>query len=224
IFTMKFVVDLFSQLLTNLQFLQKEYQLIHGNLHFGNIRVKLEPIRMAYSTMRHSSNLTFKIFDFRYASMNIMRPSDQLLRIFNGNIAAKGYLNALPFKPVIDSSLDETYYQITDFLTVQTLAQVRHLGIQYYLSFDTITLIISLLLIPEIYYAIMENLALKMILWDALWHPRDHTKMYTRVTEAMLKGENNYSVIINLLKDVWIKCELTNRLVYLLSDERLHIV
>ena len=224
IFTPKFVIDLFSQVLTNLQFLQKNYQLIHGNLYYNSIRIKREPIKLEYSTMRHTSELTFKIFNFKYASMNIMRPNDQLLKFFNGSTAAKGYLRIFPFKPVIDSSLDESYYQIDDFTSAQSLVKIRHLGIQYYLSFDTITLVVSLLLIPEIYYAIMENPNLRMTLWDSLWHSRDHSRIYTRITEAMLKGTTGfgYADVVNLLKDVWLKCDLTDRLVYLLSAEYLH--
>jgi len=225
IFNEKFIIDMFTQLLVNLQFLQKNYQFIHGNLYVDNIAIRKDKINIEYSTIRHTSDLIFKIRDFSVASMNIKRSSidsPNIIRLFNSNEYAKGYFKLFPFKPVIDNSLDEPYYLIEDFLNVQILAKIRHLGIPYYLSFDTITLVISLMLVPEIYYAVMSNNILKNVIWDSLWHPKDQSNVFNKLTNKMLEGINNFDVIIDILKGTWIKCKLTDQLVLSLSREYLH--
>lgn len=225
IFTESFIIDIFTQLLVNLQFLQKNYQFTHGNLFVDNICISKEPIKIEYSTIRHTSELTFRIRNFSYSSMNLKRypgENPNLIRLFNSDDYAKGYFMIFPFKPIIDKSLDEPYYLIEDFINLQTLAKIRHLGIPYYSSFDTISIIVSLLLVPEIYYGVMTNPILKNVIWDSLWHPKDQSMIFTKITNKMSEGINSYEVVLDILRGTWIKCKLTDELVLSLSREYLH--
>lgn len=221
VFTERFIIDMFTQLLVNLQFLQHNYQLIHGNLYVNNICMRKDPVRIEYSTIRHTSELTFKIRNFEVASMNLRVPN-RTIRLFNSNEYARSYFTLFPFKPVIAKDLDEPYYQIEDFINLQVLAKVRHMGIPYYLSFDTISMIVSLMLIPEVYYAVMSNPILKNVIWDSLWHPKDQSDMFNKITAKMLAGVNTFDVVLEVLRGSWIKCKLTDQLVLALSREYLH--
>lgn len=218
----KFIIDLFVQLLINLQLLQEKFEFNHGNLKSDIIMVKNEKVSIEYSTIRHTSDITFKITDFRHSSMSISdEKSKNNLRLFNYNNLAVAYLKVVPFKPVIDKDLNDVYYVIDNFLNAQTLAQIRHMGIQYYPSFDTITLIISLLMIPEIWYSIFSDQVLKSLIWDSLWHPKDTSEIYNRLSKMVIEEKNGtYENILDVLKGTWIKCKLTEQLIYKLSDVR----
>jgi hypothetical protein len=217
VFSTVFIIDLFRQLLVNLQMLQSKYSFNHGNLMANKILIKNTPIQIAFNTIRHSSEITVMMSDFRYASMNI-QTSNELLRIFNANQYAEKYFIVAPFKPVIDKSFDQAYYSLDEILSIQALAKIRHLGIPFYSSFDTITLVLSLLLIPEVYYRVFTHPELKRILWDSLWHPKDNSIIFDELTKLVMSDtEVNYDGIIKLLSGKWIKCNITDILLKELS-------
>ncbi len=220
VFSKNFIIDLFRQLLTNLQMLQSKYSFNHGNLTQDKILVKRSPSNIAFNTIRNSSEFTFMISDFRYASMNInsgFGRESKLYRLFNANKYAEKYFLVFPFKPVIDKSFDQAYYSIDDVLDIQLLAKIRHLGIPFYSSFDTMTLVISLLLIPQIYYRVFTDPELKRIIWDSLWHPQE-TKIFGEIQKLVESDKGTtYPDILNLLKGKWIKCNITDILISELS-------
>lgn len=225
VFTEDFILDMFKQLFVNLQLLQDKYAFNHGNLKKESIYVKNENINIKYSTIRHNSKLTFKIGDFKHASMNIVtnqgiREGNNMInniRLYNFNKYAHSYFSVLPFKPVIDKSLGETYYIIDDLLDIQLLGKIRHLGIQFYSSFDTVTLILSLLMIPQIYYSVFTNQILKNTIWDVLWHPKEESIIFEKLSKMVESGKSGYTDILDLIKGRWIKCNLTEELVTSLS-------
>lgn len=216
-----FIIDLFSQLLVNLQMLQSNYNFNHGNLTKKSIVIQKAPIDIEYSTIRHKSNITFQIKDFRYSSIGLKRPLGAA-RLFNSNEYSRAHFHLFPFKPVIDQSLDESYYQIDDFFDIISISKIRHLGIQFYSSFDTITLILSLLTIPEIYYSVFSNNILKNIVWDILWHPQDESIMFERISK-IVGSPTEFSDIVGLLRGRWIRCNLTDLLVTSLSRKYMAI-
>ena len=210
-----FILDLFKQLLINLMLLQTKYSFIHGNLKSGVIAIKKERVDIKYLTLRHTSDITFKITDFRHASMTINVDKqhgndNNTLRLFNSNSYAKKYHYLFPFKPIIEQSLGESYYLLDNILNVQLLNEIRHLGIEFYSSFDTVTLILSLLLKPTIFYSIISDPILKSAIWDNLWHPKDASLIYNELfklhdTDII----NEYDTVLSLLKGKWLKCNLT---------------
>jgi len=214
VFTKKFIVDLFLQVLVNLQMLQSKFSFNHGNLTVDKMLISDQPTDINFNIIRYKSDLSFKIYDFRYSSMNINTPKNGLVRIFNSNKYAEKYFGLLPFKPVIDQSFNQAYYSIDHILDIQILAKIRHLGIPFYSSFDTITFILSVLTVPQIFYSIISDPSLKAGIWDVLWHPKDESDIFrelNRVNQEL--SDVDYSKVINLLKGKWIKCDITDLLI-----------
>jgi len=219
ILSRNFIIDVFTQLLVNLEMLQNKFEFNHGDLTASSIGIVNEPVKIEYSTIKHQSNLTFKLINFKYSSITI-NSNNKKTRLFNSNSFAEKYFVINPFKPVIDSDLNELYYKVDDILNVQTLAKARHTGLQFYPSFDTMTLVASLLTIPEIYYSVLSDPILKNMIWDVLWHPKDQSQAYKEFQNIINKGiEGNYENIIGVLKGKWIKCKLTEQLILNLSKK-----
>lgn len=219
VLTADFVLDLFKQVLVNLQLLQSKYSFNHGELTRDKIIVTNNPVMINYSTIRHISKLTFKISDFRYSSLNLSLPGGKNIRVHGTNKYAETYLSVFPFRPTIDRSLNESYYILDDLLNIQMLANIRYLGTQFYSSFDTMTLLLSLLMLPQVYYEVFTNPLLKSIIWGTMWHPKDESLAFEQLTKIVLdpQAEGSYDDILNLLRSKWIKCKLTDDLVINLS-------
>lgn len=214
-----FILDLLKQILVNLQMLQEKYLFNHGELTRDKILISKNPVTIRYSTIRTVSDITFKIADFRYSSMNLKLLSGTNIRLSRENVLAQNYLQVVPFEPTIDKSLNQSYYILDNLLNAQMLADIRYTGIQFYSSFDTITLILSLLMLPEVYYEVFTNSLLKNIIWSTLWHPKDESLAFEQLTKIVVnpKSEGTYDDILDLLRGKWIKCGLTDELVINLS-------
>ena len=87
------------------------------------------------------------------------------------------------------------------------------MGIPYFVSLDLYTFVISLLLIPEIYYPLLLSEKLRVTLFDSLWFSDDYLTVWKRVGSAIAnKKENSYNTILDILTGIKLKCAATNLL------------
>ena len=201
------IIDIMKQVVVNLDFLHTEVEFNHGDLKATNLVVKSVPSNGNYKGVVWNSNFSVKLIDFAKSSLTITDNTGRRVRLFNYSAAAETYLGVFPFKPVLDSEFGEPYYIMNANFNVSALAVIRHMGLPFYFSWDTYTFLVSLLLIPEIFYPIMTNRILKALLFDSLWFPDELSTIYTRIYTAILQGQpNSYTIITEILKGLKLKC------------------
>jgi serine/threonine protein kinase len=201
------IIDIIKQVVVNLDFLHSEIDFNHGDLKAANLVVKSVPSNGNYKGVIWNSNFTLKLIDFVKSSLTMTDGTGKRVRLFNYSAAAETYLDFFPFKPVLNSEFGEPYYIMNANFNVSSLAQIRHMGLPFYFSWDTYTFLISLLLIPEIFYPVMTNKILKALLFDSLFFPDELSTIYTKIYAAILnKNSNSYTVITEILKGLKLKC------------------
>lgn len=201
------ILDIIKQVVVNLDFLHTEVEFNHGDLKATNLVVKSTPSNGNYKGVVWNSNFTVKLIDFAKSSLTISDGTGRRVRLFNYLESADIYLNIFPFKPVVSSEFGQPYYIMDSTFNVTALATIRHMGVPFYFSWDTYTFLISLLLIPEIFYPLMTNKILKALLFDSLWFPDELSTIYTRIYSAILQNKpNSYTVITEILKGLKLKC------------------
>ncbi len=214
VFTVSTMKSIIGQVVANLDFLQSTVDFNHGDLKVDNILVKSGDISIRYKDLYLDSRFTVKIADFGKSSLTV--DHGERVRLFNRSLAASKYLWVAPFRPYIGSIGKETYYVVDSYITAQIYAQSRHMGIPFYLSFDTYTFMVSLLSIPEAYYAMFTNEDL-MKIWLTMFFRDDIPKVSNRLRRAMKKGTFSIVDAIKVLKGIRLKCKGTSKILRAVS-------
>jgi hypothetical protein len=200
------IIDICKQIIVNLDFLHKELEFNHGDLKANNILIKFAPSRGNYQGVNWNSNITLKLADFAKSSLTINTEKGRL-RLYNYSSYAEKYDNTFPFEPNLGNQFNEPYYVMDANTNLASLVWIRHLGVPFYFSWDTYTLMISLLMIPEIFYPVMTNQKLRSVLFDSLWFGDDYSTVYSRLYSAVQeRKENSYTTILNILNGLKLKC------------------
>lgn len=207
----KVIVDIYKQIVANLDFLHQEVEFNHGDLKANNILVKSSPSRGNYKGLSWDSTFTVKMADFAKSSLTITDNSKRRIRLFNYSSYAERYQSIFPFVPSIDSQFGEPYYVMDANTNASGLAWIRHLGIPFYFSWDTYTFAISMLLIPEVFYPVMTNEKLRAVLFDSLWFADEYSTVWTRLYNAVqAQKPNSYSITLDILRGLKLKCRANN--------------
>lgn len=196
------LLGILKQLIITLDYLQKNLHFIHGDGKSANIFVSSTPFSFDAFGIHFTAPFTCKIGDFGKSSLTFNR-----FRLFNYNWLASTYLYVSPFLP----SITNDTYTVSNLNSVQIYTRLRHMGFPYYLSFDTYTFIVSLLLDPIFFHTFFESPALSEI-WDILWYPSDQALMYSRLLNGIDSSTNSFTFVISLLKNVTLKCHVTSLL------------
>lgn len=200
------VIEILKQIAINLDFLHQTVQFNHGDLKTANILISSKTSKGNYRGLLWDSGFTVKIADFSRSSLTITI-NNKPIRLFNHNLSANAYLTVVPFKPILGNFFNEPYYILDTTLNAAALALIRHMGVPFYFSFDTYTVLVSLLLIPEIFYPIMSTDSLRKSLWENLWFPDEISEAWKRLYSAMSSRKpNSYDTIIDIIKGLKLKC------------------
>jgi len=110
-----------------------------------------------------------------------------------------------------EQDLNIDYYVIDNLFKAQTYAYSRHMGIPFYLTYDTYTFLISMMMSPSYRNIIFNDPSLRSGLWDILWVREDDNR---RITHKVLnyEGDSKYGEIVNVLKGARLDCDMTTRL------------
>ena len=205
------VVDICKQVVANFDFLHRQVEFNHGDLKANNILIQSTPSQGNYQGLAWNSAFTVKLADFGKSSLTIADNQNRRIRLFNYSSAADTYLGIFPFRPSLGTQFDQPYYLLDTNTNLSALARIRHMGIPFFYSMDLYTFIISLLLIPEIFYPVMTDNRLRTALFDNLWFQDDYSTVWTRLYNAIhtRKDNSSYSVILDILTGIKLKCQAT---------------
>jgi serine/threonine protein kinase len=201
------IVDIFKQIVANLDFLHSELEFNHGDLKANNILVQSKTSQGNYQGLTWNSNFTVKLADFAKSSLTIVDDNMKKVRLFNHSKYADTYLRLFPFTPSLGNQFNEPYYIIDATTNLSALTHIRHAGVPIYFSWDSYTINISLLLIPEVFYPVMSDNRLRSVLFDNLWFPDEYSEIWNRLhTAVQQRKSNSYNIILDILRGLKLKC------------------
>jgi hypothetical protein len=220
------VRQIMAQLLVALFRLQTYLQFQHGQLTVEDIWLSRDAVNVDIYGIPLVLDFTCKLSNLSAASLTqYLGPTHQPHRFYQ-RVPQLDRVN-LPqpeLTPIIGEYNGESYYLLPSSLSQAVIDRWRYLGYPFYSTFDTYTLIISLLLIPQFLYSIMTNASLRRTLWDPLWFPVDDNVMYYRILDQMGQRGNQstwdnrgeaapgFADIVDLLRNVRLKCQVTRDL------------
>jgi len=208
------ILNIFKQVISTLHFLQTTVFFTSSDCKTANIFIKSDPITVNYNNLIINSPFTCKIGDYGKASLSINLTNKNLPhRIFNKEWRSSQYLSVAPFHPHINEIDGIPFYVISNLTMAQFYTRSRHMGIPYYLSFDTYTFIISFLHDPAVFHSFFNNDIFRLHLWPSLWFPDDIDNIFSRIHHNIIKHiPGSYTVIVELLMGIKLKCNLTSLL------------
>lgn len=224
------LINIFSQVLCNLHFLETNFYFFHGNLILDNIGVDLtKPTKLNY-TINSGSNMTIQLdshfsiymLDFSTSSISFSNNyygENKIIKIYpaSSSKVVSAYANVFPFTPKIEESNGTNVFIIDNLLDVTLLNDARNSGLNFPSAFDVYVFMVSALLNPSIFYRIFSNIELKTKLWDVLWIDKEHIDAYKRIYNFITTSANPSRIedVLSILKGKRIKC---NILVILLTN------
>ena len=212
------IFQIIRQVVSALHSLQNNLDFNHGDLKAANIFVSSEASRGVYGGVDVTAPFTCKVADYGKSSLTI-ETDKGAYRIYNRSWLADRYLYINPFTPIINVEHDEPFFIVKGLFKVHLYTRTRHMGLPFYLAFDTYTFIVSLLIIPAFYYAFFSNPDLVGRVWNVLWFHDDAERMRQRVLgyHDHPKAEG-IAVTLEILRDVRLRCDATQRLLESLRE------
>lgn len=220
IFKKNIVIDIFKQITANLHFLWRSIYFNHGGLIASSLSVDTErATNTTYAGLKINSPFTLKMENFAHTALTLAINGNKYLRVYQRSSKISTYLKLAGFNPIVGTQLSQPYYILDSSFNTTALARVRHMGIPFYGSFDLYTVLISLLIMPEIYYTVFTDSKLKNIFFDTMWFIEDISPVFKAITNAMEnKKPNSYDTVISILRGRKLKCNLLNDLLRVLQQ------
>lgn len=206
-----FILNLVRQCTTLLNYLQENYNFFHGQLESSNILINSEPF--------DKYNFGIMLKGFNNSSLSFEDSNEQKVHIFNNNNQGEIYSiekienNTIYYlEGDITSSID--YYKLPNSFNKDTLHSILSMGSFFYPSFDTYTMILSILSIPEIFERFSKSELLKEIIWDPLWiDEKDSDIIYLKIKSSVNQDLYlDYYSLVELLKNTKLKINVTQDL------------
>lgn len=222
------IFEILKQLITTLDFLQTQVQFTHGHLISSKVFVKSDPVDAVYKGIPLNADFTCKIADYDKSSLIVdlgAQNESQPYKIYNRSSVTDTFLDlpGLPYQVLTGfETIGRTttaYYVLPPNFDEDLYTRLRYMGVPFYSQFDVYTLMVSMLLIPDVFSVVTETEDYRKIFWDPLWFPKDTQLMYNRISRLI---EGNYTVnlqnVILILQGIRLKCEITPIIIQALSD------
>lgn len=203
------ILTIIRQIVSALDSLQNVLYFNHGDLKAANIFVSSTPSTGQYKGVDITAPFTCKIADYGKSSLTI-KTNEGDCRLYNRTWLADRYLYLKPFTPNIYLEKGEPFFTIKGMVP-HLYSRTRHMGLPFYLSFDTYCFIVSILLIPSFYYSFFETKKLIDKVWSPLWFEKEGSIIRQRI----LAYHNNpgeaqsMATIVELLRDLKLRCNAT---------------
>lgn len=188
--------DIINYVVTVLNSLKQDYLFNHGRLTADHIFISFD-----------ETSIAIKINGLANASLTLETQTGPV-RIYNRSWIADRYLYLKPFKTHVGP--EGGFYIIDKDLTVFIYNQADKMGIPFYLSFDIYVFILSLLLIPNYYYAFFGSKSLVEKIWDKMWFPQDKQAVRNAIVPYH-KGfdkREELSIIMDIIRGKRLQCRL----------------
>ena len=206
ILTKDSLFNILSQIVCNLHFLHNMVHFNHGDLKPANVLVSSKRTIINYQGIKIDSPLSIKIADFGKSSLTY--PSNQVnggVRIFNRSPLVDKYLWFSPFHPDIREGPEGTYYIVDSHIVLSIYANMRHMGVPFYVSFDLYTFFVSFMSIPTVYYSMFTDSDTNG-LWSVMFY-NDDIPTIRRLIEKNMKSNNvSITIAISILRGIKLKC------------------
>lgn len=208
-----FISLIIKQVIVTLAFLQDTIYFNHGDPRVNNILISSDPCNVSYLGVDIDAPFTCKITNFDTSALSLKLGS-YYHRFYHRIWLSDRFIDTDPFVTNINQSDNTPYYSFDDNFDIISYNRVRQIGFPFYQTFDTYIFIISLLMIPEVFYEVFSNKDLQTRVWDILWFPDDNNLAFTRLDRFIQRREqNSLSNIIILLRNLKLKCNITHFLV-----------
>ena len=212
------IFSIVKQVIANLEFLKAEATFQHGNLTVENLLVNIpkfpsiQSIRTVdFKGLKWYSYMEIKLTNFDYASIDYQISPNNSVRLFKSSSSLVGkFLPAYSSK--VTGTSPDLYYQLDSNFVKTLMYKIRYTGFPYYYDFDIYTFMVSLSLIPQIYYMVNDDTSLKQ-LWNLLWHPDEISKANNLIANAMYKGDHSYAAVTDILNNLKLKCKVSDKLI-----------
>lgn len=202
------------QVISALHILQNELQFNHGDLKLENIFVSSEPSQGDYEGLDVTAPFTCKIADYGKSSLTVESVQTSFCRIYNRSWLADRYLYLVPFNPMVNidriGEQEEPYFIIQGFLDVQLYTQTRHMGLPFYLAYDTYSFLVSMLLNPTFYYSFFSQDVFITQLWNPMWFGNDARRMQHKIKSQHHNARaQSTGLVLDLLRGIRLRCNGT---------------
>lgn len=197
------------QVISALHILQDVFDYNHGDLKAANILISSTPSSGQYEGVDVSAPFTCKIADYGKSSLTL-ETNDGDYRLYNRTWLADRYLYLKPFIPNIYLDRGEPFFTIKGIIP-HLYTRTRHMGLPFYLAFDTYCFIVSILLIPSFYYSFFETKKLIDKVWSPLWFGKEGNIIRQRIVAYHNNpGEaHSMATIVELLREIKLRCNAT---------------
>lgn len=213
VFTVDTVLNIVKQIVTTYDYLVEYADFNHSDAKVANALAVNEPIKYEYKGLQVNSPFTIKIADFDKASLTI-KIGEHWFRFYNKSKFAARYFKLFPYQPELGVHDGRTYYKTDTTFSAQLYAQSRHTGLPFYHSYDIYTFLVSLFMMPEVFYAMLDSIELQVKIWNVLWFPEDASKMFIAIQDAVRNGrEPSFSNVVNIVSKARLKCEISSELI-----------
>jgi hypothetical protein len=211
--------QILTQLVVTLFRLQTSLRFQHGQLTADRIWLSREAIDADIYGLPLVLDFTCKLTDFSRSSLTqYLGPNHRPHRFYQRVPQLDAVnLERPEFTPLIGDYAGESYYRLNRDFTGTILDRWRYMGYPFYETIDTYTLLVSLLLIPQFHYSIMTNDHLRRTFWEPLWFDADINGMYNRIVDQLPRGYTSYEEVIDLIRGVRLKCQVTRDLLHALG-------
>jgi serine/threonine protein kinase len=205
------ILLILKQVTTALDILQKSFAFNHGDLKAANIFVSSESSEGEYLGVDISAPFTCKIADYGKSSLTLETEHGPF-RIYHRSWLADRYLSVVPFVPKTNLDQGEPYFVIPASWSPHLYTRTRHMGLPFYLAFDTYTFLISILLLPAYYYSFFSTSQLVEAAWNPLWlNQREADIVKSRIQrEHSNPRAQSLAISMDLLKNIRLRCNATS--------------
>lgn len=213
------ILPLIKQVVSAIDFLQKKIEFIHSELLVNNVLVSSEGCTGTYLGINLKGGFIARIADYAHSSSSLLlEGTTDKARIFNEYRVTR----FLPITPSYELSPkkervcelrvgsgsvcnDVFWWEIPSSFGLKTSLITQHSGMPFYRSYDLYTFLISLMLCPKFYYAIMGDVELYNALWTQLWLPKELNRVNKLIQNN--KGEKiSLSLVLDIMAGLFLRC------------------
>jgi hypothetical protein len=227
------MTEICKQFVLALLFGTREFGFTSGDLKAANLFYSAKPVnhhhRDELYNLRINCPFTVKIGDYGKSALTYPVMGMET-RIFNRSSLAELYfkLTRLPIEIVTwDDFQDRSVqrgtrkgivygYRFRTRLYQELFAYTRHAGTPFYQSFDVYTLIVSLAMLPQYHYPMINQ-----PFWRDLWLPSDYPTVMTRIKGLVNTSSTSIIDALNVLDSIMLRCDALEYIGLVLSESRI---
>lgn len=223
------VLDILKQIIITLDVLKSKVNFMSGDFKLENILLDLEDTNFRKDGVGVNSKLRIRLIDFGSASVTIASnydPNLNNIRIFNEIRVAK-YMGAKLIDYSAETEIRQRCYPSPNAVLVR-IGEIEslcdnstwwklpstfdaifslltmHSGISFYKAYDFYTFMVSMMLVPQYYYAVASDPRLSS-LWLSLWLQEDMPLLVKRI--KFYHGERpSLKKSVDVLRGLHMRC------------------